>query len=548
MQIKYAGIDPRAKYAPMYYIRVLRINGEYLYFTQYDPSSDEDDADAFTFEDHGDMFHIFHSVGGKADRFLTRNGQYLETTESTSYGGGEYWRPLRVYKRTFSVDETAQGDIGDPIGKVTLYEYSWVNTVEELMALANDSKNWTNILLAWEDADGYGTNDPNKVWYTKEVWYEEEEPNYYNGARNEFYYHSNDYLGSDGYGSPYAETFTLPNQVGHFQVKLVDWDEDNPVHGYKNAAGKSQESPVFNIRFDSGRGKYIYIGNNGFYDDAKDVEDYTVQLRLGRKDAEDLPGSVWIINNMWGEDEMITRKKNRFDVSDWNNSGYWEFPFRIYTYRPVEYDAIVRNFTIGKGATYSVDKQLIVEKDVIITVEDGGLLTVDKELLNDGKIVVKNGGTVVVNEGGCIMAYDQEDGGTLSLEGGNLLIMDGAKVICDHGVVPFEATNGATILNRGMLVIGARMRLDNNTCLINEEDAKLLVGGRIDRDRGGVGGFSFDEIADRWESDWFTYLITNKSKIINMGVISEPPAWYACYSDEARASIQQRKNGRIFAH
>ena len=356
MQIKYAGIDPRAKYAPMYYIRVLRINGEYLYFTQYEPSRDEDDADAFTFEDHGDVFHIFHSVGGKADRFLTRNGQYLETTESTSYGGGEYWRPLRVYKRTFSVDETAQGDIGDPIGKVTLYEYSWVNTVEELMALANDSKNWTNILLAWEDADGYGTNDPNKVWYTKEVWYEEEEPNYYNGARNEFYYHSNDYLGSDGYGSPYAETFTLPNQVGHFQVKLVDWDEDNPVHGYKNAAGKSQESPVFNIRFDSGRGKYIYIGNNGFYDDAEEVEDYTVQLRLGRKDAEDLPGSVWIINNMTGEDEMITRKKNRFDVSDWNNSGYWEFPFRIYTYRPVEYDAIVRNFTIGKGATYSVDK------------------------------------------------------------------------------------------------------------------------------------------------------------------------------------------------
>ena len=95
MQIKYAGRDEDNN-SPMYYIRVPKMHGGYMYFTEYEPSSDIDDAEPFTFEDKGDVFHIFVNLTGKADRYLTRDGQYLETTESSSYGGGEYWRPLRV--------------------------------------------------------------------------------------------------------------------------------------------------------------------------------------------------------------------------------------------------------------------------------------------------------------------------------------------------------------------------------------------------------------------------------------------------------------------
>lgn len=546
MQIKYAGIDERNDNSPMYYIRVSKMSGGYVYFTSYEPTNSEKSADAFTFQDKGDVFHIFVNIAGKADRYLTRDGQYLETTESSSYGGGEYWRPLRVYKRTFTTKETEQGDMGDPIGKVTLYEYSWVNTVEEMMALANNSKQWTDIILAWEDADGYGTTNPDKVWYTKEVWYEEDKSNYKNGAGNEFYYYSNDYFGSDGYSSPYAESFILPSRVGHFQVKLVDWDDDNPVHG-ETYWGDPIDSPVFQFRFDIGRGRYIYIGNNGFYDDADDAEDYTVQLRLGRKDSEDLYGSVWIINNMWGEDEMITRKGNRFDVSDWNNSGYWEFPFRIYTCRPVEYDAIVKSFTIGKGATYSIDKQLIINGDVTITVENGGVLMVDRELLNNGKIVVKNGGTVIVNEGGSIMAYDKNALGEIMLDGGNMIIMEGAKVICDQSGGSLLAENGATILNRGLLMVGNMLIMNNNAVLKNESNAMLLVGGRLAQERGSIDTFTVDEIVSRVENKTFGYLLSKNSKLINNGVISEPDPKYATikYSADAQANIKHVGNGRV---
>lgn len=549
MQIKYAGIDEDNGNSPRYNIRVSKMSGGYIYFTRYEPTNNEKSADAFTFLDKGDVFHIFVNIGGKADRYLTRDGQYLETTESSSYGGGEYWRPLRIYQRTFTVDAAEQGDIHNAIGKVTLHEYSWVNTVDELMALAN-SKQWSDIVLAWEDAHGEGTTNPNKVWYTKEVWFEEENPNYKNGSfwegtTNEFFYWSNDYLGSDGYSSPYAETFILPSRVGHFQMKLADWDDENPVHGVTDGQGKPINSPVFNFRFDIGRDKYVYIGNNGFYDDADDVEDYTVQLRLGKKDAEDLYGSVWLINNMWGEDEMITRRDNWFGVSNWNTSGYWEYPFRIYSYRPVEYDAIVKSFTIGKGATYSIDKQLIVDKGVTITVEDGGVLTVDKELLNNGNIVVKNGGTVIVNEGGYIMSYDQNAEGKITLDGGNLLVMDGAKVICDQNVGRLTASNGATILNRGLLMVGNKLSLNNNSYLKNETNAMLLVGGRIAQERGGVGGYSFEQTVSIIDNEGISYLISNNSKIINKGLINEPIDAYITYSADAKANTVHVGKGRI---
>lgn len=543
MQIKYVGWDGDNN-SPMYYIRVSKMHGGYMYFTEYEPSSDIDDAEPFTFEDKGDVFHIFVNISGKADRYLTRDGQYLETTESTSYGGGEDWRPLRVYKRTFTVDNTVQDDIGDPIGKVTLYEYSWVNTFDELMALA-DSTQWQNVMLAWEDATGKGTTNPNKVWYTKEIWYEEGAPNYKNGSRNSWYYYSNDYLGSDGYSSPYAESFLLPSRAGHVQMKFVGWDDDNPVHGITNW-GDPFDSPVFQFRFEVDHGRYVYIGNNGFYDDAEYVENYTVQLRLGQKDSEDLYGSVWIINNIAADqDELFCRNGNYFGIGNWNSSAYWEFPFRIYAYRPVEYDAIVKSFTIGKGATYSIDKQLILDKDATITVEDGGVLTVDNELLNNGKIVVKKGGTVVVNEGGYIMAYDQNALGEIRLDGGNLVIMDGAKVICDQSEGALLAENGATILNRGLLMVGNRLLMYKNTVLKNESTAMLLVGGRIARERGGVGTFTFDEIASRVGNNKFGYLLSKNARIINKGIISEPKKETIMYSGDAESNTTHVGNGCI---
>lgn len=514
MQFKYAGMDPENN-APMYYIRVSKMNGGYMYFTQYEPTSKEDDADAFTFEDHGEDFHIYVNIAGKADRYLTMDGNHLETTESSSWGGGEKYRNLRIYKQSYIVDENANDD--SVIGKVTLYEYTWVNTVEEMLALAENSKDWTDIMLAWEDADGSDTSNPDKVWFAKETWYDDNnKPNYDNDWIS-WQYYSNDVLGSDGYSSPYADTFILPYKASHTQIKFWDWDSQNPVEGYTNASGNKQDSPKFFMRHHVIQDKYIYPGTQSI-DEYDSRTPWTTQLRLGKTSKDDRDGTVHIFYNMAdGGDTYFTRVGNRIDNSSYTWSKMWEFSFRIYACRTVEYDAIVKSFTIGKGATYAVDSQLIVKEGVTITVEDGGVLAIDKSLLNNGKIVVKNGGTVIVNDGGYLMAYDKHADGTISLDGGNLLIMDGAKVICDQNGGTLTMDNASTILNRGLLLIGEKLVMNRNSCLKNESMGLVIYGGYISRERGGVGSLSFDEVTARVHQVLCKKLVSGNSKIINNG-------------------------------
>jgi hypothetical protein len=96
-----------------------------------------------------------------------------------------------------------------------------------------------------------------------------------------------------------------------------------------------------------------------------------------------------------------------------------------------------------------------------------------------------------------------------------------------------------------MLMVGNYLSLNNNSCLINEADAMLLVGGRIAQERGGIGAFAFDEIISRLDTEMFTYLISYKSKIINKGVINEPPEWYTDFSDGANTNIYQISGGHV---
>ena len=527
MQIKYAGRDSDNGNSPKYYIRVSKVTGGYAYFTRYEPANDESDADAFTFQDKGDVFHIFVNISGKADRYLTRDGQNLETTESSSWGGGEKYRPLRVYKRSMVVDETVNDAIDEITGKVTMYEYNWINTVEEMQALANAGE-WVDVILAWEDATSGSNNDRSTVWYTKEVWYDASGNINYKNYNTEYQYWSNACLGSDGFSSAYADSFVLSTPAGHFQVKGVGWDKDsdNAVKGVTGENGASIASPKFQIRFNVGRDRYFYFGNDHFEEDASDALNYTMQLFLeaDKKDKADYYyGSVYIFRNMGGlDDEYLTRQGNRLDVSNDNNSKYWEYPFRIYSRRAIEYDAILQSFTIGKGASYSIDGKVILNKGVTITVEDGGVLTVDKDLLNNGQIIVKEGGILIVNEGGCIMPYSETPDGNITIDGGSMIIMEDASVVMDKGEGTLMVRNGATIINYGVLMVSSLLELRNNSCLTNKANGHIIFGGIIAENSGRIDVSDLQAFESRLENTRITLLCTTNSRIYNEGTISFP--------------------------
>ena len=517
MQIKYAGVDRDSGNDPMYYIRVELMDGGYSYFTAWEPTTKEADADKFTFQDMGDVYHIFVNRSG-IDRYLTRDGEQLETTYHTSSGGGAKYRNMRVYKRGFMPKKAEGGSVdGDVVGKVDVYEYYWVNTVDELLALTSGSSEWYDVLIAWHDND-----DPDAIWYTKNIWTEGGQVNYKNDYSDDrCAYWSNEQLGT-GYTSSEAESFIAPDKVGHFQIRPVDWDRDNNIQGYKDAKGKSVNSPQVEVRFSIGNGKYIYLGQYNFTEDSDDLREYTIQMFVRDEDKKNGNyGYVHIFQNYaGGEDEYLARNGNRIGIQEHNYDDDDQYYLRLYVCKTVQYDAIVKSFTVGKGATYSIGKNLIVNEGVTITVEDGGVLMVDEQLLNNGSIVVNKGGTLIVNEDAYVMTYDEYGEGNIKLDGGNMIIMDGAKVLCDMGDGTLRAINGASIVNRGMLIISTALELRNNSRFANDESGMLVIGGKVTLERGTVSSLPANEVLKRVTNSEFALLCSSKSKLRNYGTMN----------------------------
>ena len=533
MQIKYAGKDADNGNAPKYYIRVSKMSGGYSYFMAHKPSNNEKDAEAFTFQDQGDVFHIFVNIHNDADRYLTRDNQYLETSRSTSPSGATKYRHLRVYQRTFTVNQTQEEEIaGDVVGKVGVYEYYWINEPQELLDLAENSKDWTDVVIAWQDVN------TGEFWFTNEMWEDNGKPNYmndYNGSR--YAYWSNDTLGS-GYTTANTDTFIVPEKISHFQLKHVGWDDDNPIKGVKELGLFDVDSPVFNLRFSANKNMYMYLGEKEFSTNSKDADTYTIQMFADEAHKNNNFGFVHIFSNWsWAEDEYLARNGNRLSLQEHNNKDDWQYYLRIYTHRTVEYDAIVKSFTVGKGTTYSIDRQLILNKGVTITVEDGGVLMVDRQLLNNGNILVNKGGTVIVNEGGYIMPFGKNVSGGITLDGGSLIIMDNAKVLCDEGDGTLLARNGATIINRGVLLVNKALELRNNSYLKNESTGALVLGGIANRNRGAVATVSTETFASNVTNTSVALLCSTKSKLLNEGIVSIPKASAAVWNPEGNSGI-----------
>ena len=537
MQIKYAGQDPDNSGMPTYYIRVSKMHGGYSYFTDVEPTNNEAEATKFTFEDHGDVFHIYANVSG-IDRYLTRDHEYLETTYRTSAGGSENYRHLRVYRRSFTIEEAEEATIdGDIRGKVDVLECYRITTAEQLLELAQTGKGWQDILIAWDDTYNANSSDKNTVWFTNEIWYDNEQPNYLNNGR--FSYWSNETLGA-GYTTAVSDSFVLPEKVGHFQIKYVDRDSNNTIQGAKDEYGFGISAPTFNIRFALNSKQYFYMGKKEAHVESSEAQKWTFQLYTTGEHA----GYSHIFYN-WSamEDEYFSCYGNRLSVQEHNYSDEWQYYLRVYAYHTVQYDGIIKSFTIGKGATYSIDDRLILHEGVTITVEDGGVLMVDQRLLNNGSIIVKKGGTVIVNEGGCIMPYKESADSKIVLEGGNLIVMDNAQVLCDTKNASLLATNGSTIVNRGLLMVGKVLELRNSSYLRNEDAGFLVLGGKVSRERGSGATLSASMITKSITNGPFTFLCSTKSQLINCGTISVPNSvntdWSAEYFKN-RGQIQRR--------
>ena len=165
--------------------------------------------------------------------------------------------------------------------------------------------------------------------------------------------------------------------------------------------------------------------------------------------------------------------------------------FVMYVGKEVEYSAVTHDVTVQSGQVQNVDGHVYVCPDVTITVEPGAVLSIQGNLYNNGYIY--NQGDVVLQKNACIQTLLLEgDGGAICCDGGDLILMTGARMAtgtCGYSEQygnGFLLKNGATCTNYGTIILPANGRLESGAVLDNRKNGWLLQGYRVPSSREGT--------------------------------------------------------------
>lgn len=163
--------------------------------------------------------------------------------------------------------------------------------------------------------------------------------------------------------------------------------------------------------------------------------------------------------------------------------------------------------TIGKGELLEINNAefmdinnnlqksdgVILPEGASIVVNEGGVLTVTTNLINNGRII-NNGGTIMVKEGGCISPFLSTNEGSMSCtNGGNVVVMPNGRLFCLSDVymdinadyktistIPtcsMKLTGGSTLINYGLFA-NSYCQLDKGSVIENRGDGVIIAAVR----------------------------------------------------------------------
>ena len=160
--------------------------------------------------------------------------------------------------------------------------------------------------------------------------------------------------------------------------------------------------------------------------------------------------------------------------------------FILYKRTALRMSALDGDLTVQSGAPMQSQNNLYVRAGKTITVEDGAVFTVRGVLYLDGTINVKKGGTLILQNGACIQPLGRTNGVTgespgdsITLDGGNLILLSGSRVLTGVFGKGLQTSNGASVLNCGTLIQAASARW-NGLSLENRQNGVLMTGRTID--------------------------------------------------------------------
>lgn len=121
-----------------------------------------------------------------------------------------------------------------------------------------------------------------------------------------------------------------------------------------------------------------------------------------------------------------------------------------------------------------------------ITVNDGCILSISGNFINNGTIEINKGGTLIIRDGGTVYPFlpgtkpSQNGCGTIKCLGGDIVIMKGGALyggLADENgsIADFNLDKNATLINQGLLVYG-NMRLGPDSRVELYEGSKTYGG------------------------------------------------------------------------
>ena len=132
---------------------------------------------------------------------------------------------------------------------------------------------------------------------------------------------------------------------------------------------------------------------------------------------------------------------------------------------------------------------LILPESAKIIINEGGVLSVTTNLINNGKII-NNGGTIIIKEGGCISPFlDTNEGVVECRNGGNIVVMPEGRLFCLSDIYmkdvdlttlatqnecSLKLTGGSTLINYGLFA-NSFCQIDKSSIIENRGKGVIMA-------------------------------------------------------------------------
>lgn len=330
----------------------------------------------------------------------------------------------------------------------TLYEWKQVLDQKDLGKNYNDY-----VILVWKDSTG------NKVYSYGSTITNDRVEGAYEGKKSLYVNITN--------GTSVNSTFITGSTEGLWKLKIDGTDGDNG-DSYKGTFTVANGKKLYDN--DNWLNKFTDGGTSFVLATAHDKScTYAKHIDSGFTGGN----GVALIHNRTGSsyDRYVrTNGANltitEYDFGDWldgDDEFYSCYGFLLYKLNArLNYSAL-DSFTVASGQVVQLKDSAFLKDGCTITVEEGGLLSVEGVFYNNGKI--NNYGTVVVGENSSLLSFDplNADAGSISCYGsadggeGTLIVQKGGRLVMPTEKSYLKMTKGSSLVNHGTIVIPGQM-------------------------------------------------------------------------------------------